>query len=115
MRRLGDEGPAFPVIETVLNALTGTKDTYTAAQMVRLVGSHLPFNRLKSEQGVYMATGENGPWVRLNTYGPVTAKQIFVLIPAGTTGAIRLKVINETLRESVYGIVLNSEVAPPST
>jgi len=113
IEKVGEEGPAFPIIEMVYNGLTGTQDTYTDLQMVRMLGSHLPFNKLKTDQGVFMATGENGPWVRLNTYGQITDRQIFVLIPAGTTGGIRLKVINETHRETVYGIVLFPEVPPP--
>ena len=112
IEKTGDEGPAVPIIEAVLNALTNTKDTYTAAQNIHFLGDRLGFDKLNPNQGVFISTGENGPWVRLNTYGPITAKQIFVLIPAGTTGGLRLKVVNETNRESVYTIVIYPEQAP---
>ena len=94
IRKTGQEGAAIPVIDTVLDESTGAQNHYTALQNVRLVGDHLDFDRTKTDQGVFLAPAAGGPWVRLTTYGPTTEKNIYVLIPSGTTGAQKLRVVN---------------------
>lgn len=99
IRKTAQEGAAIPVIDTVLDEATGVQNHYTALQNVRLVGDHLDFDKTKPAQGVFIAPAAGGAWVRLTTYGPVTKTQIYVLIPSGTTGAQKLRVVNEGERE----------------
>ena len=113
IEKVGDEGAAIPIIDTIINGLTGTPNTYTAAQAIHLQMENGSFNKLLPNQGVFISTGENGPWVRLTAYGPVSDKNIYAFIPAATTGGIRIKVINEALHEFVYTVVLFSEQPPP--
>ncbi len=112
IEKTGDEGAAVPVVESVLNALTGRPDFYTAGQNIRLQGDRLAFTPTNTSQGVFTSPADSGPWTRLTTYGPVSDKQVYVLIPTGTTVAIRLKVINEGLHETVYTGTLSPETPP---
>lgn len=105
IRKTGQVGAAIPVIDTVIDEATGTQNHYTAMQNVRLVGDHLDFDRTKPAQGVFIAPAAGGPWVRLGTYGPITDGQIYVLIPAGTAGPQKLRVVNEGEREGFSAVI----------
>ena len=113
IEKVGDEGVAIPIVETIINCLTGTPNTYTAAQAIHLQLENGGFNKLMPNQGVFSSTGENGPWVRINAYGSVSDKNIYAFIPAATTGGLRVKVVNEAGHEFVYTVVLSSEQPPP--
>jgi len=113
IEKMGDEGVAVPTIGTILNCLTGTPNTYTPAQAIHLQTENGSFDKRDSTQGVFISTGENGPWVRLTAYGSITDKNIYAFIPAGTTGGIRIKVINDVMHEFVYTVVLYPEQPQP--
>jgi len=108
IRKTGQEGAAIPVIDAVLDEMNGDSGHYTAGQNVRLVGGNLDFDKTKPAQGVFLAPAAGGAWVRLSTYGPITEKQIYVLIPGGTTGAQKLRVVNEGGREGFSGEIVTT-------
>ena len=109
IEKTGEEGVARPLVRTVINLLTNHADHYTENQLLRLLGEYLGFTRTNLAQGVHMAPTDNGPWVRLNTYGSISDRQVLVLIPAGTTGPIWLKLINEVGHEAVCSITVLPE------
>jgi len=108
MRNTGSEGAAIPVIEAVLDESNGEPNHYTVMQNVRLVGVNLDLDKAQADQGVFIAPAAGGPWVRLTTYGPITQGQIYVLIPTGTTGAQKLRVINEGGHEGFSGEITDA-------
>jgi hypothetical protein len=108
MRNTGSEGAAIPVIEAVLDEANGGPNHYTAMQNVRLVGVNLDFDKTQADQGVFIAPAAGGPWVRLSTYGPITKGQIYVLIPSGTTGAQKLRVVDEGGHEGFSGEITDA-------
>ena len=112
IQKVGEEGLAVPVLDAIHNGLSDNHDTYTALQMIAIFGNRLGFDKSLLQQGAFIATGENGPWVRLMVYGPVTEQKVYVLIPAGTTGPIRIKIVNRALHETVYSEVLTAEPGP---
>lgn len=103
IRNTGSEGVAAPVVQAVLDEFTGAQNHYTAMQNVRLVGVNLDLDKTNANQGVYIAPAAGGAWVRLSTYGPITQGQIYVLIPTGTTGAQKLRVVNGGGHEGFSG------------
>ena len=105
IRKVGQEGAAIPVVDTVIDEATGAQNHYTALQNVRLVGEHLDFDRTIPAQGVFIAPAAGGPWVRLTTYGPATEMQIDVLIPAGIAGPQKLRVVNLREREGFSDVI----------
>lgn len=108
IRNTGSEGAAIPVIEAVLDESNGEPNHYTAMQNVRLVGVNLDFDKTQADMGVYIAPAAGGPWMRLATYGPITAGQIYVLIPSGTTGPQKLRVVNEGGHEGYSGEITDA-------
>ncbi len=108
IRNTGSEGAAIPVVEAVLDEATGAQSHYTAMQNVRLVGVNLDLDKTKSDQGVFIAPAAGGAWVRLTTYGPITQGQIYVLIPSGTTGAQKLRVVNAGGHEGFSGEITDA-------
>jgi hypothetical protein len=103
IRKTGQEGVAGPQIDAVIDEATGAQNHYTALQNVRLVGDNLNFDKAETDQGVFIAPAAGGAWVRLTTYGPVTEKNIYVLIPSGTAGAQKLRVVNARGHEGFSG------------
>lgn len=95
--------PEFGPVQPVLDESTGTHNHSTALQNVRLVGVNLDFDKTDLTQGVFIAPAAGGAWVRLTTYGPITQGQIYVLIPSGTTGAQKLRVVNAGGHEGFSG------------
>lgn len=108
IRNTGSEGVAAPVVEAVLDEANGAQNHYTAMQNVRLVGQNLDFDKTQATQGVFIAPAAGGPWVRLTTYGPITEGQIYVLIPSGTTGAQKLRVVNDGGHEGLSGEITDA-------
>ena len=102
IEKTGEEGVAAPEIDTVMDVANNAVNHYTVMQNLHILGNDLDFTKAETTQGVFLQPAAGGAWVRLSTYGPITAKQTYVLIPTGITGGQRLKLVNGRGHESVY-------------
>ena len=106
IEQVGEEGVAAPEFVTVQNAFNNQLNTYTALQNIHISGKNLRFDKGDATTGVFMQPAAGGAWTRLTTYGPVSRGNVYVLIPVGTTGNQRIKLINESAHETIYGTLL---------
>ncbi len=100
----GTVGKLTPLISTVINFSNRADNEYTAGNMLEIVGENLRFDASDTEQGVFI-TPAGGAEVRLTIYGRNDPGMVTALIPAGTTGALSIRIaafINGSVRSYTY-------------
>ena len=104
LENMGTVGKLTPLINTVVNFSNRADNEYTAGNMLEIVGENLRFDAADTEQGVFI-TPEGGAEVRLTIYGRNDPGMVTALIPAGTTGALSIRIaafINGSVRSYTY-------------
>lgn len=100
----GTKGLVTPVIDTVLCLQNNAEDHYVVGDNIRLYGHSLRFDKADPAQGIFFIKAD-GSEVRASVYGPVNPSDVTVLVPAGLTGSIQLRIsahINGSLRTYLY-------------
>lgn len=104
LQSMGEVGLVSPVIDSIVNQENGALNKYTAGQMIELRGDHLKLNKVDPLQGVFFTIGA-APEVRATVYGTMDPSSLSVLVPAGTTGSVTVRVaafINGSIRSFTY-------------
>ena len=104
LQSMGEVGLVSPVIDSIVNQSNGAVNKYTAGQMIELRGDHLKLNKTDPLQGVFFTIGAAAE-VRATVYGTMDPSSLSVLVPAGTTGSVVVRVaafINGSNRSFTY-------------
>lgn len=104
LESLGEVGKLTPVIESIINQANGAIDQYTPGNMVQLRGDRLRLDPADPAQGVFFKDG-GAAEVRTTVYGTQDPGAISVLVPAGLSGALQVRVaafINGSVRSYTY-------------
>lgn len=104
LESLGEVGKVTPEIETVIRQSDLAVDKYTAGGMIQVRGDHLKFDPADATQGVFFQPS-TGPAVRATDYAAIQPQSVIVLVPAGLTGPLTVKVatyINGSVRSDTY-------------
>jgi hypothetical protein len=104
LERLEDKGLVSPEIDSILSQENGAENHYVPGTLIVLNGDRLAFNKADLTQGVFFRSG-NDPEVRATVYGTVTPSSLSVLVPAGLTGPLHVRVaayINGSVRSFSY-------------
>jgi hypothetical protein len=100
----GTKGLVTPVIDTILCLADNAEDHYVVMDNIRLYGHDLRFDKSDVLQGVFFIKAD-GTEVRATVYGPINPSDVTVLVPAGLTGALQVRIsahINGSLRTYLY-------------
>lgn len=100
----GTKGLVTPVIDTILCLADNAEDHYVVMDNIRLYGHDLRFDKADVLQGVFFIKAD-GTEVRATVYGPINPSDVTVLVPAGLTGALQVRIsahINGSLRTYLY-------------
>lgn len=100
----GTKGLVTPVIDTILCLTDNAEDHYVVLDNIRLYGHDLRFDKSDPLQGVFFIKAD-GTEVRATVYGPINPSDVTVLVPAGLTGALQVRIsahINGSLRTYLY-------------
>ena len=100
----GTKGLVTPVIDTIICLDNNAEDHYVAVNNIRLYGHDLRFDKADPLQGVFFIKSD-GSEVRGIVYGPINPSDVTVLVPAGLTGALQVRIsahINGSLRTYLY-------------
>jgi hypothetical protein len=104
LESLGEVGKVTPEIETVIRQSDMAVDKYTAGGMIQVRGDYLKFDPADVAQGVFFQPGA-GAEVRATDYAAIQPQSVIVLVPAGLTGALTVRVathINGSVRSDTY-------------
>lgn len=104
LENLGTKGLVTPVIDTVICLQNNAEDHYVVGDNIRLYGHDLRFDKADSVQGVFFIKAD-GTEVRASVYGPINPSDVTVLVPAGLTGTIQVRIaafINGSVRTYLY-------------
>jgi hypothetical protein len=106
----GEVGKVTPLIDSVIRQSDQAVDQYTAGGMIQLRGDHLNFAAADTTQGVFFKAGSAAE-VRATDYAAQQPQSVIVLVPAGLTGPLTLRVashINGSVRSYTYTNPLTS-------
>lgn len=105
----GTKGLVTPVIATILSEEDGVENHYVAGTMCRAVGTDLRFDKTDPLQGLFIIKPD-GSEVRITVYGPINPSEVSFLMPAGITGAVRIRI-----SASIHGSVRSYTYTTPLT
>jgi hypothetical protein len=100
----GTKGLVTPVIDTIICLQNNAEDHYVVSDNVRLYGHDLRFDKSDPLQGVFFIKAD-GAEVRATIYGPINPSDVTVLVPAGLTGVLQVRIaaeINGSVRTYLY-------------
>ena len=109
LENMGTKGLVTPVIDTVVCLADDAENHYVVGDNIRLVGHDLRFDKADLTQGVFFLKADNSE-VRGTIYGVNNPKEVVVLVPAGLTGDLRLRIaayINGSVRSYTYTGILS--------
>lgn len=104
MESMGEVGLQTPVIDSIIDMVTGLPDKYTLANMIQLRGNLLRFKLSDLTQGVFIRSG-NDPEVRCTLYGQNEPGIVSAAIPTGLSGPLSVRIaafINGSIRSYTY-------------
>ncbi|HRJ08971.1 MAG TPA: DUF4469 domain-containing protein [Prosthecobacter sp.] len=93
-----------PVIDNILDFITGQQDKYTPNNMIQLRGDDLRFKLSDTTQGVFFRSGSD-PEVRASMYGQNEPGVVTAAIPAALSGPLQVRIaayINGSVRSYTY-------------
>lgn len=100
----GEVGKLSPDIDSILSQENGAPGKYAAGTMIELSGHRLDIDKNDLSQGVFFRSGDN-PEVRASVYGTITPTSLSVMVPAGSSGPLVVRVankINGSIRSFTY-------------
>ncbi len=100
----GEVGKVTPAIATIIRQSDMAVDKYTAGGLLQIRGEHLNFAPADLTQGVFFTAGAAAE-VRASDYAGIQPQSVVVLVPAGLTGPLSVRVatyINGSVRSHTY-------------
>lgn len=101
---LGEVGKVTPVIEAVTRQSDKASNKYTALGLLQVRGNYMNFDPADVSQGLFFQPSA-GAEVRATEYATIQPQSVVVLVPAGLTGPLTLRVatyINGSVRSYTY-------------
>ncbi len=98
-----------PIVDYFLNIEPESREQYATANIGRLIGEHLKFDKADATQGVFFVA-EDDTELRVSSYSHVAGKRVEFLIPPGLTGVQRIVV---RARFGVAGKMRSSKLVGP--
>lgn len=99
-----------PVIDSMINQVTGALNIYTAGSLMQVRGDNLKFSQTDVLQGIFL-TNSAGVEVRCTVYANIEPQSDIFLVPSGTTGPQTVRMaahINSSLRSYTYTTLITS-------
>jgi hypothetical protein len=111
IEKVGDEGAAAPVMESVINEADGVLNTYTSSQLVHILGDRLAFDKTDLTQGVFFDTVPPSTPIRAEVFGPIGDKNVYAAVPGGIlAGPLKVILTNNRGHTSTYTTTITQTV-----